>query len=509
MKKLFILFFCIAFVLITGQAFASNSNKTLVVVSPWKAKGMDPVVSGFVFTRMGCLETLTTSDGKGGIMPKLAKIWRVSNDKLTWTFTLQKNVLFHDGTKLTGKVVVKALNRVLAKKKLFKGTSVESITANGLDVIIKTLKPFSALPAYLSHYTTGVISLSSYNDDGSVKEIIGTGFYKLVSTNNETVFDYQSFDNYWGKNTEIKKARYLAISNAETRALMAESGEADISLTISATAKERLQNVKGVSVVSTAIPRVRLLKLNSSLPFFDTVEERLALSLSIDRKGIAESILKNSKTSAIQLMPAVSMWHNAGLKPLEYNPKKAGDLLEKAGWKRGAKGIFEKDGREFAFELITYASRPMLPIVSEALQAQFATVGIRMKISVGKSSIIPARHKDGTIETALLGRNFGLVPDSIGTINADFGPMDSRGAWGASGWESTELNLLIDKYFNTFNENKASNLRNKITTIFQEELMVIPISWYDHHVAVSSRIKGVSLDAFELRPYPLGVKWVK
>jgi peptide/nickel transport system substrate-binding protein len=290
---------------------------------------------------------------------------------------------------------------------------------------------------------------------------------------------------------------------------MAESGEADISLTLSATAAERLQKTSGVSIISTAIPRVRLLKLNANLDFFDTIEERLALSLAIDRAGIAKAILKNPKTSAIQLMPEVSLWHNTRLKPLVYNPKKACRLLEKAGWKKNEAGIYAKGSKEFSFELITYSSRPMLPVVAEALQSQFAVVGIRMKISVGKSSQIPARHKDGTIETALLGRNFGLVPDSVGTINADFGPVDSRGSWGALGWESSKLNKLIDKYLNAFNEKKASKIRKKITDVLQEELPVIPVSWYDHHVAVSKDITGVKLDAFELRPYPEGVQWAK
>ncbi len=509
LKKRLIIFFCTFFVLAAGQVIASQSDNTLVVVSPWKAKGMDPIVSGFVFTRMGCLETLTTSDGKGGIEPELANSWRVSSDKMTWTFTLRDKVFFHDGTALTGETVAKALNRVLTKKKLFKGTPVESVASKGRDIIIKTAGPFAALPAYLSHYSTGIIAASAYNDDGSVNDIIGTGFYRLVSTNRKTVFDFEAFDNYWGKQAAIQKARYLAVPNGETRALMAESGEADISLTLSATAAERLKKLAGVSVISSAIPRVRLLKLNANLDFFDTIEERLALSLAMDRNGIAEAILKNPKTAAVQLMPEVSTWHNAGLKALSYHPEKACRLLEKAGWRKNANGIYAKDGKEFAFELITYASRPMLPVVAEALQSQFASIGIRMKISVGKSSQIPARHKDGTMETALVGRNFGLVPDSVGTISADFGPVGSRGSWGASGWESAELNKLIDKYLNAFNEKNASAIREKITRLLQEELPVIPVSWYDHHVAVSNGITGVKLDAFELRPYPEGVRWTK
>ena len=372
LKRATITILCFFFVLTAGQTLASQSDNTLVIVSPWEAKGIDPAISGFVFTRMGCVETLTTSDGKGGIEPKLAKSWSVSQDKTTWTFILRDRVLFHDGTLLTGETVVKALNRVLIKKKLFKGTPVESFTSKGQEVIIKTSSPFAALPAYLSHYSTGIIAPTAYNNDGSVNDIIGTGFYRLVATNGRSVFDFEAFDKYWGEKATIQKSRYLAIPNGETRALMAESGEADICLTLSATAAERLKHVAGVSVISTPIPRVRLLKLNANLGFFDTIEERLALSFAIDREGISRAILKNPDTAATQLIPEVSLWHNTGLEPLAYNPKKAIHLLEKAGWKKNADGIYAKNGTIFAFELITYSSRPMLPVVAEALNRRRA-----------------------------------------------------------------------------------------------------------------------------------------
>ncbi len=506
-KTIPILLLCILLTLGGSQVLASQPERPLVIVSPWSAKGIDPLVSGFIFTRMGCLETLVTTDGKGGLAPLLASKWSVSDDKLSWTLTIRDNVLFHDSTPLTGENTALALKRIFARAKLFKSDPIESVSGSGQEVIIRTKKPFSSLPAYLAHSSTAIMSPAAFGADDKVEQIIGTGLYILADNDGKTVFNFTAFSDYWGKKATIKKARYLAVSDGETRALMAESGEADIALTLSATAAKRLRDKNNVEIHSTAIPRVRELTLNANLPFFDTALERQALSLAIDREGIAKAILKNPDTAATQLMPAVSMWHNPGIAPLTHDPEKARQLLEKAGWKKNQEGIYTQDGQEFSFELLTYSTRPMLPVVAEALQSQFAQIGVKVKITVAKSSQIPSKYKDGTLEAALLGRNFGLVPDSIGTVTSDFGPALARGSWGSLGWESEKMNTLIDQYLATFEEHKAEEIRIKIAEILQQELPVIPVSWYDHYVAVNKAISGVKLDPYEIRPYTKGVRW--
>ena len=130
-------------------------------------------------------------------------------------------------------------------------------------------------------------------------------------------------------------------------------------------------------------------------------------------------------------MPPSTVWNTPDLVPLAYDPPKALNLLKAAGWEKNANGILEQAGREFKFELATYSSRPMLPLVAEALQANFLNTGIKMKIIVGKYSIIPGRFKHKTMEASLIARNFGMIPDPIGNLNTDYGP--GKGPWGSLG----------------------------------------------------------------------------
>ena len=201
----------------------------------------------------------------------------------------------------------------------------------------------------------------------------------------------------------------------------------------------------------------------------------------------------------------MGLWHDPLLLPLGYDPDKARALLAEAGWKPGHDGVLTRNGKPFRVTLHTYSSRPMLPPVATALQDQLKQVGIDIDIVVGESSSIPEKRQDGTLQMALMARNFGLVPDAIGNLADDFGP--NPGNWGAMGWQSARMNQFIERYWSTFDPRKAAGLRKEIVAVLQEDLPVIPVSWYEHIVSVSKEVRGIHIDPFELRSYVEGAYW--
>ena len=508
MKQKFFSLFCIMLAMLFFCTSGwTAEERVFKVVSPWKAKGLDLDKSGFVFSRMGCLETLTTADDNGNIAGLLAESWSVSQDKLTWMFKLKSGILFHDQTPLTASAAAKCLNISLKNKGVLSRAKVQEITTAGpFTLIIKTREPFSALPAYLSHYSTGIISESSFNKNGKVKQIYGTGQYILTGYEGGTLIRFKANKNYWGEKPRIERTEYHAVPKGETRGFMMKAGQADMAFTLSPVDAKQLKSSSRAMVKILTIPRTRLMILNCNLPFFSDARVRRAISLAIDRKGIATALLRNPQSAASQLLPpAVTTWHDSTLEPLARNIDKAGKLLAQAGWKPGPDGILMKDGQRFEFDLNTYAARPMLPPIATAMQDQFKQVGIKMNILVGESSQIPDKKKDGTLQAALVARNFGLIPDAIGTIYGDYGPKP--GNWGAMGWQSEKLNGLLTAYLASFDKTKAVKLRHAIMSVLQKELPVIPVTWYEHIVAVSNRIEGVHIDPFEIKSYVKGVRW--
>lgn len=508
MKRIVLLVFS---TLLLINCFSADSwaaqERVLTVVAPWKVKGMDLDKSGFLLARMGCLEMLTTADENGRIAGFLAESWKVSPDKLTWIFNLRPGIKFHDRSMLTAESAAKSLNIVLKRKGVLSQAKVAKIAASGPHTLqIKTSIPFSSLPAYLAHYSTGIVSEASFDEKDKIKAVYGTGQYILDAYEGGTLFRFKANPNYWGEKPQVHRTVYQAVPKGETRGFMMKADQAHMAFTLSPMDAVQLKSTGRVNMETLTIPRTRLILLNCRPPLFSDVRVRQAISLAIDRKAIATGLLRHTQSAATQLLPpAAAMWHDPGLAPLTCDPEKAKSLLAEAGWKSGPDGILMKNGRRFEFELDTYAARPMLPPIATAIQEQLKQVGIRMNIRVGESAQIPEKNAAGTLEAAFMARNFGLIPDAIGTIFGDYGP--TPGNWGTKGWQSEELNRLLVEYMSAFDPAKSEVLRRSILSVLQTELPVIPVTWYEHIVAISKRVGGVSIDPFEIKSYVRGARW--
>lgn len=237
----------------------------------------------------------------------------------------------------------------------------------------------------------------------------------------------EAFGGYWGPAPHVPNVRYSAVSRVETRALMAESGDADFVFGLDPASVARLGLSDAVTVHSVAIPRVLLIKVNAGHPALSEPEARQALSLAIDREGIARAVLRYPEGATQLFPPSVGAWHNDSLVPLSHDPEKAKELLQGLGWTMGGDGILTRDGERFALTLTTYPDRPELPLVAAVLEQQFRAIGVELTINTTNSSEISAGHADGSLNLGLIARNFGLIPNPVGTILSDYAPWATGG----------------------------------------------------------------------------------
>ncbi|WP_158969879.1 ABC transporter substrate-binding protein [Chachezhania sediminis] len=472
-------------------AMPALADDTLDVVAQFEIKSPEPSTSGYIFTRMGVAETLTNADPKGALIPGLAANWSVSDDGLAWTFVLQEDVRFHDGTPMTPDAVVNALNFARSKPGPLSKTPISAIEAGDGTVVLTLSEPFAALPAYLAHYTTQILAPAAYDADGAGVQVIGTGPYRVTDLAPPLSLKAEVFPEYWGAAPNVPNVSYSGVSRAETRALMAESGEADFVFGLDPASVARLGMLDGVSVHSVAIPRTLLLKVNAGHPALSEPKARQALSLAIDREGIARAVLRYPEGASQLFPPSVGDWHDASLPPLAYDPKAAKALLADLGWVPGADGILSRDGQPFAITLTTYPDRPELPLVAAVLEQQFRAIGVDLTIDTTNSSEITSRHADGSLDLGLIARNFGLIPNPIGTVLSDYAPS---GDWGAMGWDNAEM---VDLAHNVARGDGGYAERSRMVAILQAELPVIPIAWYMQTLAVNAAVEGTVIDPWE------------
>lgn len=488
---------------------ADDSRKPVQVVAPWEIGSLDPSKSGYVFTRMQITETLVAVDEQGALAPGLATRWQVSPDQLTWTFHLRPGSLFHDGNAVQAADVVAALERARKNPGVLGNAPIQAVRADQGAVVLRLSRPFAPLPAFLAHYSTQILAPGAFATDGSVKAVIGSGAYRVTSIQAPQKLLTERFKGWTGgPRPAIERVSYLAVSRGETRNLLASSGQADLVFTHDPINFQKLKANSKVQLHTLAVPRSIYIKVNAAHPALKDSATRQGLSLAIDRVGIASAILHEPKAAATQLFPpSMAEWHVPDLPPLRRDPVQARALLKSAGWVAGADGMLSRDGKPFKVTLRTFSDRPELPLIATALQAQFREIGVDLAVSVGNSSDIPAGHQDGSLELALLARNYALVPDPVGTLLQDFGPQG--GDWGAMGWSSAALRDAIDALSSKDNPQRRSIHRGSAATVLQAELPVIPVLWYQHSATSSQRLRNVSLDPMEMSYRLSQAQWAR
>ena len=491
----------VATVVLTSPMVGAADKSSLNVSSPWEITSYDPAVSGFAFYRLGVLETLVDATVDGVLQPGLATQWEMSDDGLSWRFNLREGVTFHDGSPLSADIAVAALSLAHSKPGILQKTPITSIEADQNAVLITLDKPFAALPAILTHNTTSIAAPASINADDEYVAAIGTGPFAVDTFTPPQGLDVKRFDNYWGDKAKLETVSYLAAGRAETRALLAESGDADLVFTLDPSGFSHLSSIDSVEPRSVPIPRVVALKLNAGHEFLKDPRARRALSLAIDRVGIATAITRFPEAGATQLFPpALDKWHNSDLEPLSQDAAAAKTLLTELGWEAGDDGILVRDGERFSMLLRTFPDRPELPQIAAALQDQWRAIGVELEVSVTNFSEIPAGHNDGSLHVALYARNYGLTPDPIGTVLQDFGP--GGGDWGAMNWENGEVAKALESIAATNDAAARDEHISTVVTALHEEMPLIPVVWYQHTVSVAKGLQGYEIDPLE-RKYRL------
>lgn len=475
-----------------------NSENTLSISNAFEFNSIDPSKYGHVYTRMQILETLLNVDEKGNLVAALAKSWQVMDEAKRWRLTLRENVRFHDGTIMDAEAVVNSLNIAREKHGVLRKAPVKSIKVIDTNTVEITLtRPYVILGAVLAHYSTGILEPGSYNQEGEVIVLSGTGPYQLYQYAPPHKLVVKKFDNYWGKKASIPYASYLTGHRAESRTMQARSGQADIVFGLNPASLPLLKRLPTLTVHSNPIPRTIALKLNSTHEFLKEIEARQALSFAINRSGIAKGVLRIPGAQAEQLLPAsMADWYLTDVSESADLLAQAEKLLASIGWKKNAQGMLEREGKEFELTLITYADRPELTVVATALQDQWKALGVKLTINITNSSAIPAGHHDGSLEVALMARNYGFIANPLGVILSDFN-QSGGGDWGAMNWYNDDMQGLLNKLEQTTDTKAFHRLAQQAARLIYQERPMIPVSYYVQQTAVNKRVKGFRFDPFE------------
>jgi peptide/nickel transport system substrate-binding protein len=308
--------------------------------------------------------------------PSLAESWTESPDGLTYEFRLRPNLKFHNGDPITTEDVAFSFNR-------YRGAAAATIHAHvtGVEIVDPRTIRFhlgEPWPDFMTFMGTtasaaGIVVPKNYltkvGDDGFLKNPIGAGPYRFVSTQPGVSVTLEAFPTYWRRVPNVKTYIMRSVPEATTRALMVKTGEADMAYALDGVDAEGLQKDPRLKVVPTAHASIFWIvfpeQWDPQSPWHD-IRVRQAVNHALDRTRINDAACLGFCPPAGVIVPRV-MEYALQVKPPSYDVALAKKLLADAGYPNGL------DAGDFA-------AIPGFPTVAEAVVNDLNAAGIHVRL---------------------------------------------------------------------------------------------------------------------------------
>ena len=445
----------------TSTSTGSGSGKpggTLTMAYPQSvADTLNQHISNYTVSRMvarhvlDCLVAVDTASG--AIKPWLASKWDISTDGLTYTFTLRTEPKFHDGTPFNA-AAVKANFDYTMDPKTKRAWAYGALGGEKFDhadaVDDQTVKVTFKNPdvAFLPLLSDGGLGIDSptafqkYGDQYGIKALVGTGAFTFVEmVLNDHVTLQKNPDYNWGPMSAkhqgpalLDKLVFRDIKENATRAAALQSGDVQMARLVNSQVAQ-FKDSKDIKIIQ--IPKAgtsRMYLMNCIKAPSDDIKVRQAINMAVDKKAlIALPAWAGIGNPGMAPLPS-NMVPNHDLSSLQsydiaYDPQKAAQLLDEAGWTAGSNGIREKNGQQLAFNFVT--TTDAVPQV-DPLNGMLSKIGAKLNIQTGDFNFwidnVTKRNFDMTLMSDSGYNSAGLIEEFFYSKGpyADYLPPDDK-----------------------------------------------------------------------------------
>ena len=449
-------------------------------------------------------------------VPGVAESWSVSDDELTWTFKLRKGIKFHDGHPMTSADVKYSMEDIVGKfhsrgRKLMK--LVEKVEAPDDHTVVFTLK--TRVPFFLTAFQPGeapimpkhILGSDDYADKKAIRQSpfmknpIGTGAFKLVEFKEGSHIVLERNADYWKEGRPyLDKIVYRILPDDNSRVIAMEKGEADVATygNIPAVEIGRLAELGQIDATSKgmeAIGPVANITLNLRDQYLGNLKVRKAINLVLDRKVIADVIWHGQAQPVVTPFFPGSTFHNDNLAPYEYDPDKANQLLDEAGFERGADGIRFK----LKIDFIPYGATWQR--LAEYTKQQLKKIGIEGELrNLDLAGWLKATFTDWDFQmTATFGNGYYDPVIGIARYYVTSSILKGASFTNASSYSNPEVDRLFDEAANETDVAKRKEMFFRIQEIMYEELPHLQLVAMPTVTMNSKRVQGLPTNG--IAPY--------
>ncbi|MGI4797049.1 MAG: ABC transporter substrate-binding protein [Janthinobacterium lividum] len=327
-------------------------------------------------------------------LPLLAKSWTLSDDKKSWTFSLQDNVKFHDGTPMTADDVIFSIMKfhfTLAPRARAVFQNIDTATAPDPHTVVITLKepfePFllmfdvtatAIVPKHI--YDTPGADAASYRNNPANQKPIGTGPFEFVEWQRGNFIQLKKFADYWRPGKPYLEAiTYRIVPDSQSRALALQTGQVMMSAAgdIEPFDVPRFRELPNLEVETKGwgyFAPLMWLELNHRVKPLDDVRVRQAISMALDRNFILNRLWFGIGKAATSPVASSTRYFDPSVALAPFDVKKATALLDEAGVKPGA------DGVRFKIRHLTLPYGEVWTRLAEYIRASLKRIGIEVTL---------------------------------------------------------------------------------------------------------------------------------
>lgn len=478
-------------------------------------------------------ENLVTNSLDGQeIEPLLAESWDASDDGLTWTFRLRPGVYFHKETE-GGKPTENGGREVTAQDwkwtfermirdssprayfidciagydEMFEGKADEWAGIKAVDryTLEFTLKePFAPFLAVLTYNAFGVLPREDVEKWGADFDFhpVGSGPFTFEEWAQDQRVTLKKNPNYWGKDGDGNRLPYLdgwelvVIPDKTVAWEEFRKGNIDIMRDIPDSLVTDARAMLGGNMLEGPQPGIYYYGFNMAKePFTSNKALRQALNYAVDRERISDLVLEGLWYPAKGILPPSMPGYNPNLQSYSYDPDKAKQLMEEAGYKDGFETTLQvnQDVRHQA--------------IAEAVQAQVSELGIRMNIQVVDWGVHLDTLDRGEPEMYRMGWTVDyLDPDNFLFVNLHSGNFGPKGNF--SRYSNQEADSLMEEGRVETDPGKRMEIYQKAEQIVVGDAPWIFLFYYYNNIAAQKWVHDATLPAFGFQAARMDNVWM-
>jgi peptide/nickel transport system substrate-binding protein len=481
----------------------------------------------------GIMDTLMRYDSTQTLIPALAESFEISDDGLTYTFTLRQGVTFHNGDAFGPQDVIDTwkmiMNEEFAAFTTVGWDKVTDITApDDRTVVMETSEVFASFLAYVATEAGSAISPVSelaigpekFKTEFGRQRLIGTGPVKFVEWTPKQQVVLEKFADYWGEPAKLDQVIIRFIPDDSTQLVQLRTGEIQMAVgagSLGALRVDEALGIDGVTILEHPSPGWSHLDLKHVF-FLRHPLVRQALDFATPSEDIVDKLLKGRAIRSVADQQPGTWAFNPNIEGRPFDIEQAKALLAEAGLTQNADGNWEGkvptedplvlDGevRTFEMELWGISGDAQQQQTIQVIEQAWKQAGIKTSSNFQDVSTIwgPEGYqwKPETMTACLYSWFNGNDPDDLAYWHSSQIPDSPTG----SGYNAIayfhefnfqeEIDKLTEQAAAETDQEARKELYWQIQELLHEQVPVIFISWGKIFPAVRDNIGGFWPSAF-------------